>query len=103
MRGSSGIPLAPWPSGALADIESMLAVGCPVVNLAVIAAIGASGALNVWAPIQMLTVYGHTLDGRCGGARRCCVRARSALAACRQAGTNSVVGGTIMGIRPLTT
>ena len=33
---------------------AVLAVGCPVCNKLVVAAIGVSGALSVWAPIQPL-------------------------------------------------
>ncbi len=33
-------------------VLSMFAVGCPVCNKLVVMALGASGALNIWAPIQ---------------------------------------------------
>lgn len=33
---------------------SVLAVGCPVCNKVVVAAIGVSGALDYWAPLQPL-------------------------------------------------
>lgn len=39
-------------AGALANIGSVLAVGCPVCNKVVVAALGVSGALSVWAPLQ---------------------------------------------------
>ncbi len=35
-------------------ILSTLAIGCPVCNKLVVAAIGTSGALSVWAPLQPL-------------------------------------------------
>lgn len=41
-------------AGILANVGSVLAVGCPVCNKLVVAAIGVSGALTVWAPIQPL-------------------------------------------------
>lgn len=45
---------APGRAGILANVGSVLAVGCPVCNKLVVAAIGVSGALTVWAPIQPL-------------------------------------------------
>ena len=39
-------------STAAATVVSALAVGCPVCNKLVVAAIGTSGALSFWAPIQ---------------------------------------------------
>ncbi|GAA2788601.1 hypothetical protein GCM10010533_28560 [Mycolicibacterium pallens] len=42
----------PGRAGLLASVGSVLAVGCPVCNKLVVAAIGVSGALNLWAPIQ---------------------------------------------------
>ncbi|WP_333893206.1 hypothetical protein [Mycolicibacterium gadium] len=44
----------PRRAGILANIGSLLAVGCPVCNKLVVAAIGVSGALGVWAPLQPL-------------------------------------------------
>ena len=49
---------APGRAGILANVGSVLAVGCPVCNKLVVAAIGVSGALNVWAPIQPLIAAG---------------------------------------------
>lgn len=43
---------APGRAGILANVGVVLAVGCPVCNKLVVAAIGVSGALNLWAPIQ---------------------------------------------------
>ncbi|ORB62801.1 hypothetical protein [Mycolicibacterium tusciae] len=40
--------------GIVANVGSVLAVGCPVCNKLVVAALGVSGALTVWAPIQPL-------------------------------------------------
>ena len=37
-----------------ATVVSVFAVGCPVCNKLIIALIGVSGALNVWAPLQPL-------------------------------------------------
>lgn len=33
-------------------VLSMFAVGCPICNKLVVVALGTSGALNIWAPIQ---------------------------------------------------
>lgn len=37
---------------AVATLGSAFAIGCPICNKLVVSAIGISGALNVWAPIQ---------------------------------------------------
>lgn len=37
---------------AVATLGSAFAIGCPICNKLIVAAIGVSGALNVWAPIQ---------------------------------------------------
>ncbi|SFK97818.1 hypothetical protein [Streptomyces pini] len=39
-------------SGSIGGVLSFLAVGCPVCNKFVLIALGTSGALSVWAPIQ---------------------------------------------------
>lgn len=50
----------PWRSqttpraGVVANVGSLLAVGCPVCNKVVVAVAGVGGALNVWAPLQPL-------------------------------------------------
>ena len=36
------------------SVLSLLAVGCPICNKVVVMAIGVTGALNVWAPMQPL-------------------------------------------------
>ena len=38
--------------GAGGSVLSLLAVGCPVCNKLVVVALGASGAMNIWAPVQ---------------------------------------------------
>jgi len=48
------VSAAPGRAGILANVGSVLAVGCPVCNKLVVAALGVSGALTVWAPIQPL-------------------------------------------------
>lgn len=45
-------PAPPARAGIVAVIGSVLAVGCPVCNKVIVAAVGVSGALNVWAPLQ---------------------------------------------------
>jgi hypothetical protein len=77
VRRSPGVPPAPGRAGILANIGSFLAVGCPVCNKVVIAAIGVSGALNVWAPIQpliaaaALAILGWALWRRLKALRAC--------------------------------
>lgn len=51
VRAPGRIPRASG-AGALANIGSVLAVGCPVCNKVVVAMLGVSGALSVWAPLQ---------------------------------------------------
>ncbi len=41
-------------AGVFGNVGSLLAVGCPVCNKLVVAALGVSGALSVWAPLQPL-------------------------------------------------
>lgn len=56
---------------------SVLAVGCPVCNKLVVALLGVSGALTVWAPIQPLlglvsiALLGHALRRRLAAERAC--------------------------------
>jgi hypothetical protein len=40
--------------GSLGGLLSLLAVGCPACNKAVLLLLGASGALSYWAPLQPL-------------------------------------------------
>jgi hypothetical protein len=54
VRRPSAVSSSPARVGLVANIGSLLAVGCPVCNKLVIAAVGVSGALNLWAPIQPL-------------------------------------------------
>ncbi|WP_050899851.1 hypothetical protein [Mycolicibacterium rhodesiae] len=76
---------APGRAGILANVGSVLAVGCPVCNKLVVAAIGVSGALNVWAPIQpliaaaSLALLGWALWRRLTTLRSCPVSGESAL------------------------
>lgn len=56
---------------------SVLAVGCPVCNKLVVAVLGVSGALTVWAPIQpvlgvaSLVLLGYALHRRIATERAC--------------------------------
>lgn len=38
--------------GLVGSTLSFLAIGCPICNKIVVAALGVSGALNIWAPVQ---------------------------------------------------
>ena len=65
---------------SLAGIGAFLAIGCPVCNKIVIALLGVSGALNVWAPLQPIVgsasvaLLGLTLAYRLRLRRRGCHR-----------------------------
>ncbi len=50
-RANQGRADAP---GVVGLLGSALAVGCPICNKAVVALLGVSGALTIWAPIQPL-------------------------------------------------
>ncbi|WP_185981897.1 hypothetical protein [Skermania sp. ID1734] len=68
---------SPAKLGLWANMGSLLAVGCPVCNKLVVAAIGVSGALHVWAPLQpvaaaaSLAVLGWALRRRLSVERSC--------------------------------
>ncbi|MGI8434434.1 MAG: hypothetical protein ACR2LE_06840 [Nocardioidaceae bacterium] len=74
----SGDP-SPLPSqmGFAGGFLSLLAVGCPICNKLVVVAIGVTGALNLWAPLQPLiaTLSSGFSVGRCpdGSAASECV------------------------------
>lgn len=63
-------------------ILSLLAVGCPICNKVVVLAIGVTGALNLWAPLQPLIgvaslgLLGWALFQRLRGERLCQLPAR---------------------------
>ena len=62
-------------------LASTLAVGCPLCNKLVVAALGISGASHVWAPIQpwlgmgSVGLLGYALRRRLSGERTCAVPA----------------------------
>ncbi|SKK92235.1 Uncharacterised protein [Mycobacteroides abscessus subsp. massiliense] len=74
---TSGASPAPGRTGIVANLGSALAVGCPVCNKLVVAALGVSGALNVWAPVQpivaiaSLSLLGWALWRRISARRSC--------------------------------
>jgi len=65
------------------SVLSLFAVGCPVCNKIVVALVGDTGALNLWAPIQPLLgivsvgLLGWALRKRLSGERACPVRAQA--------------------------
>ena len=73
--GGPGRPRA--ASGLGGGVLSFFAVGCPVCNKIVVALIGVSGALNVWAPIQpalgivSVALLAWALRRRLAGERAC--------------------------------
>lgn len=74
----------PAQAGAAGGVLSALAVGCPTCNQLVVAALGVSGALTYFAPIQpalgalSLAVAGLALRRRLIGVRGCPARAPAA-------------------------
>lgn len=72
---------SPSDTGKLASggLLSALAVGCPICNKVVVAAVGVSGALTLWAPLQPLlgllsvALLGIAFAARLRGERRCLV------------------------------
>lgn len=63
---------------------SLLAVGCPICNKLVVLAVGVTGALNVWAPLQPLLglvsvgLLGWALHRRLRGELSCTVSSAAA-------------------------
>lgn len=48
----SRMPSTARSAGLLATLASAFAVGCPVCNKLIVALLGVSGALSIWAPLQ---------------------------------------------------
>ncbi len=67
----------PSQVGFAGGFLSLLAVGCPICNKVVVLAIGVTGALNLWAPLQPLIavlslgLLGWALSRRLRGERAC--------------------------------
>lgn len=72
-------PATPLAGGVL----TTLAVGCPICNKLVVAAVGVSGALNIWAPVQpwlgvsSILLLGYAFRRRLDGERACAAPART--------------------------
>lgn len=68
-------------AGIGGNVFSLLAVGCPICNKLVVMAIGVTGAVNIWTPVQPLIgvlslgLLGWALWRRLAGERSCPVRA----------------------------
>lgn len=77
------------PSGVSLSggVLSVLAVGCPICNKLVVFAVGASGALNLWAPLQPLLgvlslgLLGWAMTVRLRAERACPVTTAQAMSA----------------------
>lgn len=86
-------PGTPRRAGIVANIGSILAVGCPVCTKFVVAALGVSGALGMWASIQpvlaavSLAVLGWALWRRLSTLRSCAVTAQAATEPVTPSGT----------------
>lgn len=82
---SSKVPSKRSGGGLWANIGSLLAVGCPVCNKIVVAALGVSGAMSIWAPIQpvlavaSMALLAWALHRRLASERACPVPAVPAL------------------------
>lgn len=67
----------PARTGGLAGLLSFFAVGCPVCNKLVVIALGTTGAVDLFAPLQpvlalaSLVLLGVALRGRLAGERAC--------------------------------
>lgn len=65
------------PAGVIGGLLSAFAVGCPVCNKLVLLAVGTSGAMNYWAPVQPLVgiasiaLLGWALQRRLKGELAC--------------------------------
>lgn len=92
VRSQPGGGAAPVTGGLL----STFAIGCPICNKLVVAALGVSGALNVWAPIQpwlgvsSVALLAYALRRRIAGEQACPVPA----AADARAGVRSSADGS---------
>ncbi len=70
-------------TSVVGGVLSLFAVGCPVCNKIVVAAVGVTGALNLWAPIQpllgilSLALLGWALRKRLAGERACPARVQA--------------------------
>jgi hypothetical protein len=73
----------PGQTSGVASVVSLLAVGCPICNKIVVAVVGVSGALNLWAPVQpvlavlSVAALAASLVLRLRGERRCPVPSRT--------------------------
>lgn len=80
----STLPAKAPAAGVWANLLSAFAVGCPVCNKLVVALIGVSGALTLWAPVQpvlavgSLALLGWALTRRLRGERSCGVATAAA-------------------------
>ena len=73
----SRIPSTTRSAGLWATLASAFAVGCPVCNKLIVALLGVSGALSIWAPLQpvlagaSLSLLAWSLRRRLAGERSC--------------------------------
>ena len=84
VRPAAGTDDAPSRPGGLGGILTFFAVGCPVCNKLVVVALGTSGAMSWFAPVQPLLAAGGlillavALRTRLRGERACTVPALAA-------------------------
>lgn len=81
-EGGQVIGEAPSRRGGIGGLLAFFAVGCPVCNKLVVVALGTSGAMTWFAPVQpllglgALLLLGFALRGRLRGERTCAVDPR---------------------------
>jgi hypothetical protein len=79
VREGGAAPDPPSRRGGLGGLLAFFAVGCPVCNKLVVVALGTTGAMSWFAPVQPylglagLALLGVALRGRLRGADRCAV------------------------------
>ncbi len=59
--GTSGVPAEGGGRATVGGVAAYLAIGCPICNKIIVAVLGVSGALNVFAPVQPLIGAGSVI------------------------------------------
>ena len=59
--GTSSVPAEGGGRATVGGVAAYLAIGCPICNKIIVAVLGVSGALNVFAPVQPLIGAGSVI------------------------------------------
>ncbi len=59
--GTSSVPAEGGGRATVGSVAAYLAIGCPICNKIIVAVLGVSGALNVFAPVQPLIGAGSVI------------------------------------------